>query len=98
MTILSHYAAPVFRCFGVINLLSLFLMGWDKRAAQLGRRRTPELTFFALALLGGTPGAIAGMWLFHHKTRHWYFRYGLPAILLVQLLLSLLLLTARMPV
>ena len=38
-----------------------------------------------VALLGGTPGALLGMWTFRHKTRHWYFRYGLPALLLVQL-------------
>ena len=46
-------------------------------------------TFFVLALLGGTLGAIAGMYAFRHKTRHWYFRYGLPAILLAQIALAL---------
>ena len=38
-----------------------------------------------LALIGGSVGAIAGMWLFHHKTRHWYFVLGLPAILALQI-------------
>ena len=40
--------------------------------------------FCCLALLGGCPGAIAGMWLFRHKTRHWSFKLGLPLILLLQ--------------
>lgn len=67
------------------NLLTFVLMGWDKRRAQKGGRRTPEKWFFLLSLLGGTPGAILGMYTFHHKTRHWYFKWGLPAILLLQL-------------
>lgn len=42
----------------------------------------PEKTLFLLAILGGSVGAILGMRVWHHKTRHWYFKYGLPAILL----------------
>ena len=41
-----------------------------------------------LAILGGSVGAILGMRVWHHKTRHWYFKYGLPAILLAQLALA----------
>ena len=77
------------------SVLDFVLMGVDKRRARRNRRRVPEKTFFAVALLGGTPGAIAGMWLFRHKTRHWYFQYGLPAILMAQLALGLCL--ARLP-
>ena len=40
------------------------------------------------ANVGGSVGALLGMWTFHHKTRHWYFRYGIPAILVVQLALA----------
>lgn len=69
------------------NVLAFSLMGWDKRRARRGGRRTPEKWFFLVALLGGTPGAVLGMYAFRHKTRHWYFRWGLPAILLVQLAL-----------
>ena len=47
-----------------------------------------------LALIGGSLGSIAGMHLFRHKTRHWYFLYGMPAILIVQILLVLLLVTS----
>lgn len=68
-----------------LSLLDFALMGADKRRARQGRRRVPERTFFLVALLGGSPGAIAGMWAFRHKTRHWYFKFGLPALLLAQL-------------
>ena len=51
-------------------------------------RRVPEKTLFLLAILGGSVGAILGMRVWHHKTRHWYFKYGLPAILLAQLALA----------
>ncbi len=71
-------------CVGV-NVLNLFGMGWDKRQAKRGGRRVPERRFFLLALLGGAPGGLLGMYAFRHKTRHWYFRWGLPAILLLQL-------------
>lgn len=70
---------------GLSNLLAFALMGLDKRRARQGGRRIAELTFFSLALLGGSVGAIGGMYAFRHKTRHWYFRYGLPAILAGQL-------------
>ena len=72
----------------VINAVGFFLMGADKRRARRGQWRIPEKTLFLPPLLGGTVGAILGMRVFHHKTRHWYFRYGLPALLLVQLALA----------
>jgi len=68
-----------------VNLLAFGLMGFDKGQAKRGGRRVPERTLFLAALLGGSPGAILGMWTFRHKTRHWYFKFGLPAILLVQI-------------
>lgn len=68
-----------------INLLTFCVYGADKRRAKIpGARRVPEKTLFALALLLGSPGALLGMLVFRHKTRHWYFRFGIPAILLVQ--------------
>ena len=70
---------------GVMNLLAFALMGIDKRRARKGRWRIPERTLFLAALLGGSVGAIAGMWTFHHKTKHWYFVYGMPLILFAQL-------------
>ena len=69
----------------VLNLLSFFLMAEDKCRARRHLWRIPERTLFAAALLGGSAGAILGMYLFHHKTRHWYFVVGMPLILLAQL-------------
>ena len=70
-----------------LSVIAFAAMGIDKRRARLDRWRIREATFFILALIGGSPGAILGMRLFRHKTRHWYFRYGLPALLLLQILL-----------
>ena len=65
-----------------INVLAFAVYGWDKA------RSVPEKTLFLLAILGSSVGAILGMRVWHHKTRHWYFKYGLPAILLAQLALA----------
>ena len=62
-------------------------MGADKRKAKKGAWRVPEANLFIFALLGGALGATLGMHVFHHKTKHWYFRWGFPLILLVQLAL-----------
>ena len=68
----------------VVNLWSLGLMWFDKWRAKRGGRRIRERTLFLSALLGGSVGAIAGMWAFRHKTKHWYFVWGMPGILLIQ--------------
>lgn len=68
-----------------VNLLAFALMGLDKWKARNDRWRIPEKTLFLFPLLGGTVGGIAGMRCFRHKTKHWYFRWGLPVLLLVQL-------------
>ena len=68
-----------------INLAAFGLMAADKRRAQKHRWRILEHTLFAAALLGGSIGAIAGMYLCRHKTRHWYFVLGMPLILACQL-------------
>ena len=66
-----------------INLITFCVYGADKRRAKIqGARRVPEKTLFALALLLGSAGALFAMRVFHHKTRHWYFKFGIPAILL----------------
>ena len=67
----------------VWSLAAFITMGADKRRARQGRRRVPEKTLFLLAAAGGAPGAFLGMHLFHHKTKHWYFRLGLPLLVLV---------------
>ncbi|MGE4353362.1 MAG: DUF1294 domain-containing protein [Oscillospiraceae bacterium] len=68
-------------------LVAYIAMGYDKLQAKRGGRRISEKMLFLFAVLGGSIGAIAGMYTFHHKTRHWYFRYGLPAILVIQIVL-----------
>ena len=82
--------APLVIYLLAINVLAFAVYGWDKARSKVqGARRVPEKTLFLLAILGGSVGAILGMRVWHHKTRHWYFKYGLPAILLAQLALEL---------
>lgn len=71
----------------VMNLIGFAIMGIDKRRAVKRLWRIPESTLFIIALFGGSLGSILGMYFFHHKTRHWYFVYGMPAILLIQIAL-----------
>ena len=70
-----------------INLIAFFLMGLDKWKARKRAWRIPEVTLFLFAIFGGSIGSILGMFLFHHKTRHWYFRAGFPLLFLFQALL-----------
>ncbi|MEG2394090.1 MAG: DUF1294 domain-containing protein [Ruthenibacterium sp.] len=71
-----------------INALSFVLFGADKFRAQREMWRIPERTLFLLAALGGSAGAVAGIWTFRHKTRHLSFVVGMPAILLAQVALG----------
>lgn len=74
-----------------VNLLGFFIMGIDKQKARKRTFRIPEATLFTIAIIGGSIGSIIGMHLFRHKTRHWYFLFGMPAILLIQIILVLFL-------
>ncbi|MGM9618613.1 MAG: DUF1294 domain-containing protein [Oscillospiraceae bacterium] len=76
----------------LINLLTFLLYGIDKRRARREKWRIRERTLLLLPLLGGSLGALLGMRVFHHKTRHWYFRCGVPLLFLLQLALGLWLL------
>ncbi len=69
----------------LINLAGLAVVALDKHKARKRKWRIPEKTFFLLALLGASPGVFAGMLLFRHKTRHWYFMTGIPLILLLEI-------------
>ena len=81
--------APLIVYLIAVNILAFAVYGWDKARSKVqGARRVPEKTLFLLAMLGGSAGAVLGMRVWRHKTRHWYFKYGLPAILLVQLALA----------
>lgn len=71
----------------IMNLVGFAMMGIDKKRAVRGAWRISEASLFGAALLGGALGSTLGMHFFHHKTRHWYFRYGMPAIFAAQALL-----------
>lgn len=70
----------------VMNLIGFAMMGIDKKRAIKGAWRISEATLFTAAFIGGSLGCILGMRQFRHKTKHWYFKYGMPAILMIQIL------------
>lgn len=74
----------------VVNLVAFALMGIDKQKAKKGKYRIPEKTLFLSAILGGSIGAMYGMHLFRHKTKHITFKFGMPIILIVQMLLVII--------
>ena len=71
-----------------INLLTFFIYGIDKWKAKRNKWRVPEATLLMLAALGGSVGALLGMFVFHHKTKHKKFLIGVPLILLAQVVLA----------
>lgn len=74
----------------LINATALLLMLIDKQKARRSRCRISESALLWSAILGGSVGALAGMYLFRHKTRHKKFTLGVPAILMVQVALAVL--------
>ena len=75
----------------LINIIAFIAMGADKSRARRHLRRIPEATLLLFAVIGGSVGALCGMYLFRHKTRHAAFSVGLPLILLAHIVLALLL-------
>lgn len=73
----------------IINAFAFLLMLIDKRRAQKNQWRIPEKTLFASAILGGSIGALAGMYTFRHKTKHLKFVIGMPIILTCHILLAI---------
>ena len=70
-----------------INAVAFIVYGIDKYKAKKAKWRIPEATLLLLAVLGGSIGAWMGMKVWHHKTMHQKFKYGIPAILLIQIAL-----------
>ncbi|MBQ2184630.1 MAG: DUF1294 domain-containing protein [Lachnospiraceae bacterium] len=73
-----------------VNLFGLIIMGVDKSRAKRRKWRIPEATLFLVAIIGGSVGSILGMYLFRHKTKHWYFVAGMPVILVLQIIAGLI--------
>lgn len=80
-----HYYSLYY--LSAINVVTFVLFGLDKYNARKGNRRIREVTLMAMAALGGSVGAWMGKRLWHHKTKHRKFRYGIPLILLLQIAL-----------
>ena len=68
----------------IMNLISFFLMRHDKECAKAGRRRVPEKTLFLVTALFGGLGGTAAMFIFRHKTKHWYFMVFFPLMMIIQ--------------
>lgn len=77
----------------LINAAAFVLMLADKVKARKNLWRIPERTLIGSALLGGSIGALLGMYTFRHKTRHLKFTLGVPAILIAQIALAVFLIT-----
>ena len=71
----------------VINVVTFFMYGVDKWKAKKSKWRVREAALLGLAMLGGSIGAWLGMKVWHHKTQHKKFKYGVPAIIIIQLIL-----------
>ena len=71
-----------------VNITSFLLYGIDKYKAKKGRWRISEATLLTMAAIGGSIGAWAGMRLWHHKTMHKKFKYGIPIIIILQVALA----------
>lgn len=71
-----------------INLVTFIVYAKDKRKAKKGTWRTPESTLLLLAAIGGTIGALLAMYLLRHKTKHKKFFIGVPALLVLQLIVA----------
>ena len=69
------------------SVIAFARMGIDKGKARRGARRIPEKKLFLFTLLGGGIGGTLGMYIFHHKTRHWYFAVFFPLIAIAQIAL-----------
>ncbi|HAV91374.1 DUF1294 domain-containing protein [uncultured Eubacterium sp.] len=72
----------------IMNVVGFFIMGIDKKKAEKHAWRIPEKTLFLVSLIGGSIGTLLGMYVFRHKTKHWYFVIGMPLILIMHIILA----------
>lgn len=87
MNIMSVVVISVILYLVFINLVGVFVMWSDKQRAKKDKFRIPEKTLFLVAILGGALGTTYGMYQFRHKTKHWYFKYGMPVILVLEIVI-----------
>ncbi len=80
----------VFIYLAAVNLITFFVFGIDKWKARRSKWRISEVTLLVLAALGGSIGAWLGMRVWHHKTKHKKFKYGIPLILVAQIIILIL--------
>ena len=71
----------------VMTIVGLIIMKADKTKAEKNKWRIKEATLFLISAIGGSLGTWAGMYLFRHKTKHWYFVVGMPLILILHIAL-----------
>lgn len=71
----------------IINVIAFLAMWIDKRKAEKGKWRISETTLLLLGVLGGSIGGMIGMYTFRHKTKKKRFTIGMPAILVIEILL-----------
>lgn len=86
-------AALLLSCIIGVNVITFVVYGIDKLKAKKGKWRVPETTLLLLAIVGGSVGAWCGVKVWHHKTMHAKFKYGIPLIMAVQVDLLLCLMT-----
>lgn len=72
----------------MVNICGFILCKADKERARKNLWRVPEKRFFLIAVFGGGPGVLAGMYMFRHKTRHRSFTLGIPAIIVIECILA----------
>lgn len=71
----------------VVNMITFIAFMRDKNKAKKNKWRIPEKTLMGLVIIGGAIGGFAGMKVFHHKTRKPLFRYGIPCVIIVEVLI-----------
>ena len=85
----------VFIYLVIINFIGFIIMGRDKLKAKRHAWRIAEKYFFFVSLMGGSIGTWIGMYFFHHKSKHWYFVWGIPFILVIQMVILIVVLSGR---
>jgi uncharacterized membrane protein YsdA (DUF1294 family) len=75
----------------IINIVTFIIYGIDKYKAKKGKWRIPENSLIGLVIIGGSIGAYLGMRVWHHKTMHLKFKYGIPLIIIIQLIAAYML-------